>query len=102
MRSLPRVKKCSTTAGSGRTSPDRCRSVSDNDYLLANSPAFTHNSLIGAWGILRGFLGGFMFAIRSSNFQLSLMLATTLAFSLSALMWPVPGRAYTAEEQQAC
>jgi hypothetical protein len=43
-----------------------------------------------------------MFAIRSSNFQLSLMLATTLAFSLSALMWPVPGRAYTAEEQQAC
>jgi hypothetical protein len=43
-----------------------------------------------------------MFAIRSSNFQFSPMLATTLVFSLSALMWPVPGRAYTAEQQQAC
>jgi hypothetical protein len=44
----PKAKKCSTIAGSGRTSPDRCRSVSDNDYLLANPAAFTHNSLIGA------------------------------------------------------
>jgi hypothetical protein len=43
-----------------------------------------------------------MFAIRSSNFQLSLLLATTLSCSLSALMWPVPGLAYTAEQQQAC
>jgi hypothetical protein len=39
-----------------------------------------------------------MFVIRSSHFQLSLMLATTL----SVLMWPAAGRAYTAEEQQAC
>jgi hypothetical protein len=30
------------------------------------------------------------------------MLVTTLSCSLSVLMWPVPGRAYTAEEQQAC
>src|ERR1700693_5765796 len=43
-----------------------------------------------------------MFAIRSSNFRLSLMLVTTLSCSLSVLMWPVPGRAYTAEQQQAC
>ena len=39
-----------------------------------------------------------MSAIQSSNVQIGLMLATALLF----LMWPVAGRAYTAEEQQAC
>jgi hypothetical protein len=39
-----------------------------------------------------------MFAVRSRNFQLSLMLAT----ALSVLMWPAASRAYTDEEQQAC
>jgi hypothetical protein len=39
-----------------------------------------------------------MSAIRSSNFQFSLMLAATL----SCLLWPVAGQAYTADEQQAC
>ena len=39
-----------------------------------------------------------MFAVRSRNFQLSLMLAT----GLSAAMLPSTGQAYTAEEQQAC
>jgi hypothetical protein len=53
-------------------------------------------------GILEKFLGGFMFAIRSSNFKLSLMLVTTLSCALSFLLWPVAARAYTAEEQQAC
>jgi hypothetical protein len=39
-----------------------------------------------------------MFAVRSRNFQLSLMLAT----GLSVLILPSTGKAYTAEEQQAC
>ena len=39
-----------------------------------------------------------MFAVRSGNFQLSLLLATALAVS----MWPVASRAYTDEQQQAC
>ena len=39
-----------------------------------------------------------MYAIQSSTVQIGLMLATALLF----LMWPVAGRAYTAEEQQAC
>jgi hypothetical protein len=39
-----------------------------------------------------------MFAIRSSNFQLSLMLAMAPSLTQSFLMWPVPGRPYTAEE----
>lgn len=39
-----------------------------------------------------------MFAIRSGNFRLSLMLATTL----SILMLPTAGRAYTPEQEQAC
>jgi len=39
-----------------------------------------------------------MFAVRSGNFQLSLLLATALAFS----MWPAASRAYTDEQQQAC
>jgi hypothetical protein len=39
-----------------------------------------------------------MFAVRSRNFQLSLMLAT----GLSVAMLPSTGQAYTAEEQQAC
>jgi hypothetical protein len=43
-----------------------------------------------------------MSAIRSSHFQHSLMLAMGLSFSLSLLLWPVAGRAYTDEEQQAC
>jgi hypothetical protein len=43
-----------------------------------------------------------MSAIRSSNFRLSLMLATMLSCSLSFLLWPSAARAYTAEEQQAC
>src|SRR5258708_23216813 len=42
--------------------------------------------------------GGFMFAIRSGNFQLGLMLATALAVSLQA----TPSRAYTPEQQHAC
>jgi len=39
-----------------------------------------------------------MYAVRSGNFQLSLLLATALAFS----MWPEASRAYTDEQQQAC
>ena len=39
-----------------------------------------------------------MFAIRSGNFQLSLMLATALAVSV----WPAAGHAYTPEGRQAC
>jgi hypothetical protein len=39
-----------------------------------------------------------MFAIRSWNFQLGLMLATALVVSV----WPAAGHAYTAEGQQAC
>jgi hypothetical protein len=39
-----------------------------------------------------------MFAVRSRNFQLSLMLATALSVS----MWPAASRAYTDEQQQAC
>jgi hypothetical protein len=39
-----------------------------------------------------------MFAIRSRIFRLSLMLATTL----SILMLPTAGRAYTPEQEQAC
>src|SRR5580692_2439252 len=38
----------------------------------------------------------------TSNFQLSLMLAATLSCSLSFLLWPVAGQAYTADEQAAC
>src|SRR5580698_6071230 len=45
-------------------------------------------------------LGGFMLAIRSGNFQFSLVLATTLSCSL--LLWPTAGQAYTDQEQQAC
>ncbi len=41
-----------------------------------------------------------MSSVRSSRVQLGLMFATTL--SLSALLWPVAARAYTADEQQAC
>ena len=43
-----------------------------------------------------------MSAIRFSNFQFSLMLAATMSCSLSFLLWPVAGHAYTADEQQAC
>ena len=39
-----------------------------------------------------------MFAVRSGNFQLSLLLATALAFS----MWPAASEAYTPEQQAAC
>jgi hypothetical protein len=39
-----------------------------------------------------------MFAVRSSKFQLSLMLATALSFS----MLPTVGQAYTPEQEQAC
>ena len=39
-----------------------------------------------------------MFAVRSRNFQLGLMLATALAVS----MWPAASRAYTPDEEQAC
>ena len=39
-----------------------------------------------------------MSAVRSRNFQLSLMLATALSVS----MWPAASQAYTPEEQQAC
>jgi hypothetical protein len=67
--------------------------VPDPTACLPTTPWFTHNSPMGA-------LGGFMLAIRSDNFQFSLMLAATLACSL--LMWPTAGRAYTNEEQQAC
>jgi hypothetical protein len=42
-----------------------------------------------------------MLAIRSGNFQFSLMLAAVLSCSL-VLLWSTAGRAYTAEEQQAC
>ena len=64
--------------------------------LLAKPPSLTHNSPLGA-------LGGFMLAIRSGNFQFSLLLATiTLTCALALLLWPTAGRAYTAEEQQAC
>lgn len=40
----------------------------------------------------------FAFAVRSGNFQLSLMLAMALSF----LMWPAASRAYSPEEEQAC
>jgi hypothetical protein len=43
-----------------------------------------------------------MLAIRSGNFQFGLMLAAALSCSLALLLWPTAGRAYTAEEQQAC
>jgi hypothetical protein len=59
--------------------------------LLANLPAFTHNSQVNA-------SGGFMLAIRSGVFQFALMLATAVSVS----MWPAPGQAYTPEQQQAC
>jgi hypothetical protein len=39
-----------------------------------------------------------MFAVRSRNSGLGLMLATALSVSL----WPAASQAYTAEEQQAC
>ena len=39
-----------------------------------------------------------MFAVRSRNFKLSLMLAT----ALSVLFWPAASQAYTPEQQQAC
>ena len=39
-----------------------------------------------------------MFAVRSGNFHLSLMLATALKVS----MLPSAGRAYTPEQEQAC
>ena len=39
-----------------------------------------------------------MFAVRSSNFQIALMLAT----ALSILMWPAASQAYTPEQEQAC
>jgi hypothetical protein len=39
-----------------------------------------------------------MFAVRSRKFQLSLMLATALSFS----MLPSASQAYTPEEEQAC
>jgi len=39
-----------------------------------------------------------MFVLRSSKFQLGLMLATALSVS----MWPAAGNAYTPEQQQAC
>jgi hypothetical protein len=39
-----------------------------------------------------------VFAIRSRNIQLGLMLATALSVSL----WPAASRAYTPEQQQAC
>jgi len=40
----------------------------------------------------------FGFAVRSGNFQLSLMSAMALSF----LIWPAASRAYTPEEEQAC
>ena len=40
-------------------------------------------------------------AFRSSNLQLCLMLAMA-PLTLSFLVWPAAGWAYTAEEQQAC
>ena len=39
-----------------------------------------------------------MFAVRSRNFQLGLM----LAMALSVSMWPAASRAYTPDEEQAC
>ena len=39
-----------------------------------------------------------MFAVRSRNFQLGLM----LAMALSVSMWPAASRAYTPEQEQAC
>jgi hypothetical protein len=50
-----------------------------------------------SWGI-KATLGGFMFVIRSGNFQLGLALAAALAVS----MWPEASHAYTPEQQQAC
>jgi hypothetical protein len=40
----------------------------------------------------------FGFAVRFGNFQFGRLLAIALSFSI----WPAVGRAYTAEEQQAC
>jgi hypothetical protein len=39
-----------------------------------------------------------MFAVRSKNFQFGLMIAT----ALSCFLLPMPGHAYTPEEEQAC
>jgi hypothetical protein len=58
---------------------------------LAKTPPFTHNPQ-------RNASGGFMFALRSKKFQLGLMLATALSFSVL----PTASRAYTPEQQQAC
>ena len=59
--------------------------------MLANSPAFTHNSRLNAFG-------GIMVAVGSRNFQVGLMFATALLVS----MLPTPSAAYTPEEEQAC
>jgi hypothetical protein len=59
--------------------------------LLANPPAFTHNSPLNA-------SGGFMFAIGSGNFRFGLMLAALLSLSIL----PDAARAYTPEQEQAC
>ena len=59
--------------------------------LLANPPSFTHNSPANA-------SGGFMFAVRSRKFQLSLLLAMALLVSIG----PAAGQAYSPEQEQAC
>ncbi len=59
--------------------------------LLASPSRFTHNSQINS-------LGEIMFAVRSGNFQLGLMLATALSVSVL----PTTGQAYTPEQQAAC
>jgi hypothetical protein len=58
---------------------------------LANPRSFTHNSRVNA-------AGGFMLVVRSRGFQLGSMLVTALSIS----MLPTAGRAYTADQQQAC
>ena len=70
--------------------------------LLANFQAFTHNSLANRLraaslsGISR--LGDSCLRSRSSKFQLGLMLATALSFS----MLPSASEAYSPEQEQAC
>jgi hypothetical protein len=58
---------------------------------LAKTQPFTHNLQVNP-------LGGFMLAIRSRRFRLSLILLG----ALSLPMLPKPGHAYTPEQQQAC
>ena len=89
---MRKVRRGSSSLISCRSTPEGIRRKGSVAGKLANPAAFTHNSLrVDA-------SGGFMFALRSSKFELGLMLATALSVS----MWPAAGKAYTPEQEQAC